>query len=720
MTKPRASGSSLRLLFVASILASAFLIFLVQPMVGKRILPWFGGSPSVWTLCLAFYQTTLFLGYAYAHLLVRFAAPAIQYAIHAVMVVSALLVLPVLPGETWKPMGASSPNSDIFLMLVSSVALPFMVLASTGPLVQAWFARRFPGQSPYPLYAVSNAGSFAALLAYPFFVEPRVTLSHTSELWSLAFAATAAGVLGCGLAAGLKSASISPDETATAAEQETPVRTINAVMWLLLSACAVILLMGVTNSVTRDIASVPFLWIMPLATYLLTFILCFASERTYQRVPYVLVTVIGFFLTIGVPLLEQLGLDDYLPRLESIYVHISGYCMLLFGSCMVMHGELYRLRPHANALTAFYLCVSGGGAIGGLLVGLVAPIVFDGFYEVRVGLGVSMVLLTCAAALEPRSRAHSRSRMLKISAPVACTAIVVLLWPSSATENQILHQVRGFFGVLRVSDTRGSETPQRHLSSGSTLHGIEFLVPGGGRMPSAYFGTVSGIGLALGQRETAGPMHVGIVGLGAGTLSAYGEEGDRFRFYEIDPEVVSIARDMGLFSFVSSSYAEVSIVLGDARLMIADEQSRGGSQAYDVLVVDAFSSDAIPVHLLTLEAFRHYTDAIVDDGVLAIHVSNRHLDLAPVVARIGFEVGLKTLYVHTRSSPPNQSRRAQWVMMSRSAERLGKLARKMRSTIEAKGLPPQHLEIYVLTRPDVSHIPLWTDDYSDLFGALKP
>ena len=356
----------------------------------------------------------------------------------------------------------------------------------------------------------------------------------------------------------------------------------------------------------------------------------------------------------------------------------------------------------------------------GLLVGLVAPIVFDGFYEVRVGLGVSMVLLTCAAALEPRSRAHSRSRMLKISAPAACTAIVVLLWPSSATENQILHQVRGFFGVLRVSDTRGSETPQRHLSSGSTLHGIEFLVPGGGRMPSAYFGTVSGIGLALGQRETAGPMHVGIVGLGAGTLSAYGEEGDRFRFYEIDPEVVSIARDMGLFSFVSSSYAEVSIVLGDARLMIADEQSRGGSQAYDVLVVDAFSSDAIPVHLLTLEAFRHYTDAIVDDGVLAIHVSNRHLDLAPVVARIGFEVGLKTLYVHTRSSPPNQSRRAQWVMMSRSAERLGKLARKMRSTIEAKGLPPQHLEIYVLTRPDVSHIPLWTDDYSDLFGALKP
>jgi hypothetical protein len=357
-------------LFIAAIFASAFLIFLIQPMVGKRILPWFGGVPAVWTLCLAFYQSTLFLGYAYAHLLIRFARPSRQLGLHAAAVAAALIALPVLPSDAWQPRDAGEPIVRILVMLLANVALPFMVLASTGPLVQAWFARCYPLSSPYPLYAVSNVGSLLALLAYPMWLEPRFPLWETGTIWSFALVPAAAAVLGCAVMAHrvAQGSAISNDAPEDGARTKPSPKAI--ALWFLLSGVAVVILMGVTNKLCLDVASVPFLWIVPLATYLITFVLCFATERTYRRAPYVILFLAGYCLTL-------VG-DDWITALDpkwrvlarSVYVQIPGYCTLLFASCMIMHGELYRLRPPAHppirSQPSIYVCLAAGHWAGSL------------------------------------------------------------------------------------------------------------------------------------------------------------------------------------------------------------------------------------------------------------------------------------------------------------------------------------------------------------------
>ncbi|MGI9592927.1 MAG: hypothetical protein ACR2P8_16285, partial [Myxococcota bacterium] len=381
-------------LFVVAIFAAAFLIFLVQPMVGKRILPWFGGVPAVWMLCLAFYQTTLFLGYAYAHALDRFAPPRLHPWLHGLLVVGAFLSLPVLPSEIWRPEAASDPSLRILAMLTANVALPFLVLASSGPLVQLWFARRHPGRSPYPLYAVSNLGSLLALLAYPIAIEPLLGLSRLDPLWSSGFAVAALAVVGCAfLARDAGPRSAQADAGGGAQPQATPGRIA---LWLGLPACAVVVLMAVTSKLCLDVASVPFLWILPLATYLLSFIVCFASERAYRR---------GAWVALSIVALAAVNLPGYLARwlepadmmfAHSLAYQIASYCGLLLAVCMVLHGELYRLRPAPHALTGFYLCVSGGGAAGGLFVGLLAPLLFSDYFEFEIGLALAAVLFFAA------------------------------------------------------------------------------------------------------------------------------------------------------------------------------------------------------------------------------------------------------------------------------------------------------------------------------------
>jgi len=709
-----------QVLFVVAILSSAFLIFLVQPMVGKRILPWFGGSPGVWTLCLAFYQTTLFVGYAYAYLLIRFAAPGLQLGIHAALVCVALFVLPVLPDESWKPAGMGSPSSTIFLMLASNVALPFVVLASTGPLVQVWFARRFPERSPYPLYAVSNVGSFAALLAYPFLLEPRLTLSLSGSLWSYAFALTTVAVLGCAaLARGRGVVQEGRGDTESGADGSRDPTLGQITLWFLLSGCAVILLMGVTNSICLDIASVPFLWILPLATYLLTFVLCFSSEKAYHPASYVVMTLVAFLPTVGMPLLEESSIWTPSVLAKSVYVQIPAYCALVFGGCMIMHGELYRLRPPTRALTAFYLCVAGGGALGGLFVGLLAPFLFEGYYEVRVGLGLAALLFLAASTLRARDRSGTRAWRWLAAGPLAFALIAGLVWPKSNLEgDKMVHQARNFFGVLRVSDRVGPRRSiQRFLYSGSTMHGLQFR--GNKRAPSIYYGKATGLGLLFAHRNDEDPLRVGAIGLGIGTLAAYGRDRDFYRFYEIDPAVVWIARDSGHFTFIEDSAARVEIVVGDARLAIADEQKLNGSQQYDILVLDAFSSGAIPVHLLTVEAFRLYAQALAPGGILAVHVSNRHFHLLPPVARLGFEVGMKSLYMYNNNAPKQRSMVSQWAFLSNDPQRLREFSEFAREHIPSLGLPTSHLRILQPREAEVRRLPLWSDDYCDLLGALK-
>ncbi len=728
-------------LFVAAILASSFLIFLVQPMVGKRILPWFGGTPSVWTLCLAFYQTTLFLGYAYAHGLIRFASPRTQVFVHAAVIGAALLVLPVLPSESWQSADLANPNVSILAMLGASVALPFMALASTGPLVQTWFARVYPDKSPYPLYAVSNVGSFAALLAYPFLFEPRLSLSTTGEFWSLAFAATAVAVIACAFIARNADALTDPLGQTTSPEPRAEPAPLEAAgrpdaqhisLWIGLSGSAVVLLMGVTNSVCLDIASVPFLWILPLATYLLTFILCFASERNYQPIPFVLLAVVSSVLTVGIhysnAVIGGMFGDEFAGPvfrfLRSVYVQVPAYCALLFAGCMIMHGELYRLRPAPKSLTLFYLCVSGGGALGGLFVGLVAPAIFDGYYEIRVGLALTLLLYFATSALRASaSNPKLHGWRWRMAAPLAIALGLYAIVPPSPNRELIIHDERSFFGVLQVIEKRHDNILERHLMSGTTLHGVEFIGERGRPLPTTYFGRATGVATAFSELFSRRPANrsakVGVIGLGIGTLSAYGRPGDVFRYYEIDPSVVHIAGETGYFSFLRKSMARIEVVVGDARLEIDREQQSGQSQAFDLLVLDAFSSDAIPVHLLTAEAFELYTRSLAQGGFIAVHISNRHFDLLPLVARAGSSVGLSAVDLRTTPAPGFQSLSAHWMVLSADPERLKNVAETMRARTKQMKLPPDHAKIAFPRSEDLQYVALWTDDYSDLFSALK-
>jgi SAM-dependent methyltransferase len=697
-------------LFVATTFASAFLIFLVQPLVAKRILPWFGGVPAVWSLCLAFYQTTLFAGYAYAYLLIARASPRQQLALHAGVVALAVLALPVLPGDAWQPEGSGDPSARILAMLLANVGLPFFALAATGPLVAAWFSRRYPARSPYPLYAVSNLGSLIALLAYPFALEPRLPLSATGQFWSGAFAATGGAVIACAFLARREVvASVTGPADANVGPEQTPVHTA---LWVLLSACAVMLLMGITNHLCLDVASVPFLWILPLALYLASLIVCFGAPRVYRRIPFALLAMFCYFAG---PILMFLGASNAVVAAfgGKLPFEVTRYGMLLFAACMVLHGELYRLRPPARSLTAFYLCTSGGGALGGLAVGLVAPRVFNGFYEFPIGLALAAALLLVAWRRDPAgwlARGAPRWRLGAVLA-VAGAAMVALGWQTFARPENLLHQERSFFGVLRVHEILGSRWRTRILVHGTTLHGLQ--IEGHENTPTAYFGPRTGIEAAMSLREPDVPVDIGVVGLGAGTLAAYGRAGDRFRFFEIDPAVIRIARDAGYFRFLARSAAQVEIVEGDGRIALARERARNAPR-FDYLIIDAYSGDAVPVHLLTREAIALYADAIRPDGYLVFHVSARYLDLVPIIFQLADDAQLFAVSLENGRFPRLLTNPAIWVFVSRSEARIRAIA----EAPEPGGTALRRTVVWP-TRERIASAPLWTDDYSNLLRVLR-
>ena len=715
-TARRQSGRLGPALFVGATFASAFLIFLVQPMVGKRILPWFGGVPAVWTLCIAFFQTTLFVGYAYAHCLIRFVRPSLQLPVHALVFGGALFALPVLPPDRWKPSAGAEPSVAILAMLAVHVAMPFLALSATGPLVQAWFARRYPSRSPYPLYAVSNLGSFLALLAYPFFLEPRLSLSSSGRLWSLAFVATGAAVLASAALARRDAAGARPVAEAARAA----LRPAQIALWLLLPGCAVVLMMAVTNFLCLDVASVPFLWVLPLGVYLATFVLCFGSERVYRRAPYVLLTAA---VLIAQPLVgaSSLGGDALVVAIaNSIQLQVLVNVVLLFGVCMVLHGELYRLRPPATALTAFYLCLSAGGALGGLFVALVAPRIFADYHEFELGLSLAWLLFVAACWQDPRGWLRRDAPRWRRGLALALTAVVLPYFSAQVLRQSpgLAHQERTFFGVLRVLVSGRERNLQRSLYNGTTLHGIQF--PNTPARPTGWAGMLTGIGLALRQQQPAGPVSVGVVGLGIGTLAAYGRPGDRFRFYEIDPAVIRLARDERFFTNLAISRAQVEVVEGDGRIALASERDRGELPRFDFLVIDAFSSDAIPMHLLTREAVALYLQALKEDGLLAFHVSNRHFDLVPVLDRLGDDAGLRVASIESDWLPRYLSASSMWVLLGRDEERIQALVRFAEEQKSELDLPPDAIKTGRPAPGSLAGIPLWTDDHSDLFGAMRP
>jgi hypothetical protein len=627
-------------------------------------------------------------------------------------------------------------------MLTANLGPPFLLLAATGPLLQAWFARAFPGRSPYGLYAVSNVGSLLALLAYPFIVEPQIALPTQSGIWSWAFAACGLAVLACGWQAlgaeGADSPSAMRPAGKTAAEEmgvagppNSEIGATRTLLWILLPACAVVLFMGVTNELCLDVASIPFLWILPLAIYLITFIVCFGSDRLYRRGAFATLALLsaGFLIWARVGPVHALA-----SNVEASPFAVFGtlYLLALFFSCMVVHGELYRLRPSPERLTAYYLCVSGGGALGGFFVAIVAPRIFSEYYELPLGWLACLILSTSACLKNPGPLLRKRGARSAL-ASVAGLAVVALsvlavrvndtlydVVRSGDTEARLLDQTRNFFSIMRVLDVLPDDPELRQivLKHGTTNHGSQFQHPDLRRVPVSYFGIYTGMGMLMHERP-ATPMHVGIMGLGAGTLAAYGREGDRYQFYEIDPDVIRVARDDGYFSYLADSRAAIQIVAGDARLSLKRQLREGGSQNFDLLIMDAFSSDSVPVHLITLEAMELYVRHLKPNGVLVVHISNVNLDLSPLVFRLAAELGMRAVRIANLAFPRRQQSSAEWMILSEDAayiESFPPIAEQIRTILKAK---PKALTVTYPEKLNLTDAPLWTDDYSDLFSVLK-
>ena len=644
------------LLYSLSLL-SAFLLFQVQPVISKFILPWFGGSPGVWATCMLFFQCVLFLGYAYAHLLTLLPRQK-QWLIHGILVLAALAVLPISPAETWKPIGNEAPEGRILLLLLATVGLPYFVLSSTSPLVQVWFTRSYPQGRPWRLYALSNVGSLVALLSYPFFFEPRLDVLRQTVLWSIAFAFFVALSLLCLLKD--RKVEASPATTdSDAAEPDQPIRWWRRILWVLLPACATMILLAATNHVCQDVAVVPFLWVVPLSLYLITFIICFDHERWYQPWFWGILAIGAILLASGyhvipekIPLPYVIGTHESisLEWLKNFRAELSVCFGAMFFGCMVCHGELVRLKPSPAHLTEFYLLMSAGGALGGLAVSLVAPRVFDQYVEWPIGL---MVLLgiTCLALVSSAFKCESKGGRAALSVIAGFTGIsgFTFLGGWSFENEPRIARARNFYGAISVFEDFDQEYGEkyRQLYHGGIIHGLQNMGPGDRTEPVSYYGHHTGIGKALDNFETKQGVRVGIVGMGTATALVYGRKGDTYRIYEINPQIIEFSKKYFTYQddFIARG-GQLDIVQGDARLNLEREPD----QHYDVLLLDAFSGDSVPVHLLTVEAFKIYMRHMNVDGIIAVHVTNRYLSLAPVIEKIAKQIGMKTTRIQTDSN----------------------------------------------------------------------
>jgi SAM-dependent methyltransferase len=672
-----------------SVFLGAFLLFLVEPLIAKAILPWFGGSAAVWATCLVFFQTALLLGYLYADVVSRRLPPRQVVVVHIALLLLSLLFLPLAPRASWRPHPGDDPVWRILGLLATSIGLPFLLLSATSPLVQIWYARRRSSQ-PYHLFALSNFASLAALLSYPLLFEPRFTLHTQLRFWSILFVLFAAV---CSFSAWCSRGGAASQPAASEARTAAPA-TRTWLLWLGLSACGSMLLLSITNYILLNVAPVPLLWVLPLALYLLTFTLAFSRRKLYSR--WLMVRLLAVAL-------GSLGYAIYDSQYtNSIQVSVPLFGIGLFLCCFFCHGELYRLRPDPSRLTSFYLVISLGGASGAILIGLVAPHLFTNVYELPATLLLTALLAlavlwpACAGRSEGGPGAMGWFVRAFWSATAVAMAVVFVLNVRSYERNTVV-KMRSFYGALRVrSRIEGDNQPIRALLHGTIRHGAQFQDPSLRRQPTTYYGPDSGVGLAL-RFCCEGPRRVGVIGLGAGTLATYGKTGDSFRFYEINPQVIQLARSS--FTFLSDSPARIEIVLGDARLSLEREPP----QQFDVLAVDAFSGDAIPVHLLTREAVALFLRHLKPEGILAIHTSNTYLELAPVVKQLADAAGYPSRLIASEEDDDNLISNADWVLVTRNEAFLARA--ELHQDEETVTIPPG-------LRP-------WTDDYNNLFRILK-
>ena len=710
--------------YAFSVLLSAFLLFQIQPMIGKYILPWFGGTPAVWSVVLLFFQALLTGGYAYAYWLLGRLRHRQQGMVHLVVVgVSVGLLLaaalawpsPLTPDVSWRPQGGALPMWGIVKVLAVAVGVPYFLLSSNSTLMQAWFSRDHPSGTPYRLYALSNAGSLLALISYPILFEPNLTLRSQAWLWSAGYVLFAVSALYLGLRtrrpAQADGVQVSRESQAGA---DTRPGIGVYVLWIGLAACASALLVSVTGQITQEVAVIPFLWVLPLTIYLLTFILAFAAGRGYSRPLYLGAFLIASFVSVWM-------LVKWPPF--SILTQIVIYALLLFVCCMVCHSELFKLRPHPRYLPSFYLMIAFGGAVGGAFVTLLAPYLFStGFWELQWGLVACWVLLAATFQLEQtpvRSRRERKQRQRGaqnrrgLKPAVSALSLVALLLGSAtvlvmqAISSGTLLATRNFYGMLRVWEIN-TDVPGRvayQLTHGKTVHGFQFEANSLRGLPTTFYAESSGVGLSIASHPArSGGLRIGALGLGIGVIAAYGQSGDSFRFYEINPDVIRIAEgDGGYFSFLKDSPADIDLVPGDARVSLERELASTGSQGFDLLVLDAFSGDAMPLHLLTKEAFEIYLKHLRRDGVIAINVSNRYFNLDWEVYRLADALSLGTALIEDRGDGV-QSYDSVWMLLTREPSFLGLPAIAARSA----------------QRPSIpANLRVWTDDFSNLLQILR-
>ena len=892
--------------YAVTIFVSAFLLFQVQPLIGRFILPWFGGGPSIWTSCMLFFQILLLGGYLYAHLISVKLKPRTQVMTHLSLLAVSLVFLPIAPSDSWKPVADQSPLLQILLLLLATVGGPYFMLSSTGPLMQKWFSQSSPGQSPWRLYALSNIGSLLALLSYPFVFEPWLALRQQVWSWSVVYGAYVVLATWCGIRylqhqrmAATTSLSTAENIDSTAASSAEDARTKRPgmgtmLLWLGLAACSSAMLLATTNQLCIDVATVPFLWVLPLSLYLISFIICFDSPQWYDRRAF------GLLLLACSPVacwVIDEGADVNISKQVAIYATI------LFACCMTCHGELVSCKPHARYLTLFYVLISAGGALGGVFVAIVAPYTFHGYWEYHIGLVACCVVtliawcakriwlgtpsaafwiwalitagnvalvayyvyapledvidatdetivfgvyglmqfvgLIMTGALERRWKglialwsvlsavlcawfvgygtwqfagAMSTIRTVIIGSaivsPIAATAflwfshwidqrwehtafsrfylpgilyplvagvcagllyfdkikdwqavsfatttgaallmewsargfrgkdraslgfwfwvpaITLILFLSNRlaviveSENvvnqnkQTVYTSRNFYGVLRVQKESSEEdedfiAPKYSLTHGQIKHGFQFIDEYWKTQPTTYYGRESGVGIAIQMsrdrqdESDKRPLRVGVVGLGTGTIAAYGEKGDTFRFYDINPDVAALSDKF--FTYLHDSPARTEIIIGDARIMMEREIAAGQSQQFDILAIDAFSSDAIPVHLLTSECGDIYRQQLRPGGILAVHISNRFLDLNPVSRGLAEHLGWSAYQIENSEDDLAGVFSSTWILLTSDAE---------------LGSDPAFLKSVTPWKDD-EKILHWTDDYSGLWQVLS-
>ncbi len=696
-------------LYSITIFLSAFLLFAVQPMIAKMILPWFGGTSAVWSTCMLFFQVALLLGYAYAHWLHKTLGARRRAWAHLSMLALSLAALPVLPNPRWKVVVPGHPSVRILALLAVTVGLPYFLLSSTSPLLQAWYARTHKNGMPYRLFALSNGASLLALVSYPLWIEPNLPNRMQGMSWSAAYVMF---VVVCGLTA-WRAAAGAAAESAPELEQnvERP-GSASYLLWMALAASASVMLLAVTTHLTQDVAAIPFLWILPLGLYLLTFMICFEAPQFYRRA--VFLPLVGLALAFMAFRLWPGRLDLETPWLQFVVAMkirwiIGAFAAALFVCCMACHGELARLKPHPRYLTGFYVTVSLGGAMGGIFVGLVAPNLFHAYYEFPIGLGLCLATLAAvwgrdwwkAGRTAPGVRALRGRLGTAALAAVLCGYLFCLVAIMRDMVSGYRVVARNFYGLLRVydeGDPRIDQDAARKLVHGVINHGQQMLRAEYRRQPVTYFCPESGIGRAMRALEGK-PRRIGILGLGCGTLAAYGRAGDTIRIYEINPLVLDIARRE--FTYLSDTPAQVEIAEGDGRLAIESEPA---NHEFDLLVMDAFSGDSVPVHLITREAFETYFRHLKPNGILAVNISNTYLNLEPVMERAAHALGkVGLVYHYTPKDDDFLCFSCSWALLMDKP---------------AADAHPELLKNVKELRPE-RPFRIWTDDFSNLYSILK-